>query len=134
MLKKGQDNIPKIATPSRHHTLKKQHTKAGSNDMVKDDSSLSPPLLGTTQTELTDERTEMQTTIANMQSTFSTELKKIKAQNKQNNKKVACCIEKSEQEFQKAQEACGIYSRGGTVHPSPRIFCQTRRRSLRHQD
>ncbi len=48
-LKKGQDNIPEIATPSCCHTLKKQHTKAGSNDMVKDDSSLLPPLLGTTQ-------------------------------------------------------------------------------------
>jgi hypothetical protein len=47
----------------------------------------------------------MQTTIANMQSTFSTELKKIKAQNEQNNKKVASHIEKSEQELQKAQEA-----------------------------
>jgi hypothetical protein len=64
-----------------------------------------PPLLGTTQTKLMDERTEMQTMIANMQSTFSTELKKIKAQNQQNNKKVASHIEKSEQEFQKAQEA-----------------------------
>jgi hypothetical protein len=103
--KKGQDNIPKIATPSRHHTLKKQHTKAGSNNTVEDDSSLSPTSLGTTQTELTDERTEMQTTIVNMQSTFSAELKKIKAQNEQNNKKVASRIEKSEQEFQKAQEA-----------------------------
>jgi hypothetical protein len=89
-LKKGQDNIPKIATPSRHHTLKKQRTKAGSNDTVEDDSSLLPPSLGTTQTELMDERTEMQTTIANMQSTFSAELKKIKAQN---------------EEFQKALEA-----------------------------
>ena len=104
-LKKGQDNIPEIATPSRRHTLKKQRTEAGSNDTVEDDSSLSPPSLGTTQTELTDERTEMQTTIANMQSTFSAELKKIKAQNEQNNKKVASRIEKSEQEFQKAQEA-----------------------------
>jgi hypothetical protein len=105
MLKKGQDNIPEIATPSHHHTLKKQHTEAGSNDTVEDNSSLLPPSLGTTQTKLTDERTEMQTTIANMQSTFSTELKKIKAQNEQNNKKVASHIEKSEQEFQKAQEA-----------------------------
>jgi hypothetical protein len=52
-----------------------------------------------------DEHTEMQTRIANMQSTFSAELKKIKAQNEQNNKKVASRIEKSEQEFQKAQEA-----------------------------
>jgi hypothetical protein len=104
-LKKGQDNIPKIATLSCCHTLKKQRTKAGSNDTVEDDASLSPPSLCTTQTELTDERTEMQATIVNMQSTFSAELKKIKAQNEQNNKKVASCIEKSEQEFQKAQEA-----------------------------
>jgi hypothetical protein len=135
-LKKGQDNIPKIATPSCCHTLKKQHTKAGSNDTVKDDSSLSPPLLGTTQTELTDKCTEMQTTIANMQSTFFTELKKIKAQNEQNNKKVASRIEKSEQEFQKSQEAIlAEFTRmEKTLHPSPRIFCQTRRRSLRHQD
>jgi hypothetical protein len=105
MPKKGQDNIPEIATWSRRHTLKKQRNKAGSNDTVEDDSSLLPPLLGTTQTELTDERTEMQTTIANMQSTFSAELKKIKAKNEQNNKKVASHIEKSKQEFQKAQEA-----------------------------
>jgi hypothetical protein len=78
----------------------------------------------------------MQTTIANMQSTFFTELKKIKAQNEQNNKKVASRIEKSEQEFQKSQEAIlAEFTRmEKTLHPSPRIFCQTRRRSLRHQD
>jgi hypothetical protein len=70
-LKKGQDNIPETATLSRCHTLKKQRTEAGSNHTVEDHYSLSPPLLGTTQTKLTDECTEMQTTIANMQSPFS---------------------------------------------------------------
>jgi hypothetical protein len=88
-LKKGQDNIPEIPTPSCHHTQKKQHTESGSNGTAADDLSLSPPSLGTTQTELTDERTEMQATLTYMQNTFAAEINKIKGQTEQLEKKLA---------------------------------------------
>jgi hypothetical protein len=87
-LKKGQDNIPEIPTPSRRHTQKKQRTESGCNDTVADDSLL-PPSLGTTQTELMDERTEMQATLTYMQNTFATEINKIKNQTEQLEKKLA---------------------------------------------
>jgi hypothetical protein len=104
-LKKGQDNIPKMQPHLIIIPLRNSVPKLAATTRSRMTLLFRPPLLGTTQTKLMDERTEMQTMIANMQSTFSTELKKIKAQNEQNNKKVASHIEKSEQEFQKAQEA-----------------------------
>jgi hypothetical protein len=103
-LKKGQDNIPEIPTPSRHHTQKKQHTKSGSNGTAANDSSLSPPSLGTTQTELTDERTEMQAMLTYMQNTFATEINKIKGQTEQLEKKLADRVEKSKKDYQTAKD------------------------------
>jgi hypothetical protein len=103
-LKKGQDNIPEIPTPSRCHTQKKQHTKSGSNDTAADDSSLSPPSAGTTQTELTDKRTEMQAMLTYMQNPFATEINKIKNQTEQLEKKLADRVEKSKKDYQMAKD------------------------------
>jgi hypothetical protein len=103
-LKKGQDNIPEIPTLSCHHTQKKQHTESGSNDTAEDDTSLSPPSLGTTQTELTDERTEMQAAITSMRSSFTAEINKIKNQSDKIQKELVDRIATTEKDFQEAKD------------------------------
>jgi hypothetical protein len=103
-LKKGQDNIPEIPTPSRHHTQKKQRTESGSNDTAEDDTSLSPPSLGTTQTELTDECTEMQAAITSMRSSFAAEINKIKNQSDKIQKELVDRIATAEKDFQEAKD------------------------------
>lgn len=110
-LKYTQENFPALArdvTPTRRHADKKQRTANGSQtvntDNAADDSSLSPPSLGTTQTELTDERTEFHMTITNMQTSFAEELRKIKAANEKDRKAAEERSKQSEQEYNQAKE------------------------------
>jgi hypothetical protein len=51
---------------------------ADATTIAADDDSLSPPSLGTTQTALTDECTEFQSTIVNLQSSFLKAFNEIK--------------------------------------------------------
>jgi hypothetical protein len=110
-LKITKENFPELAgnvTPTGHHTDKKQRTTNGSqtvNAETADDTSLLPPLVSTTQTKLTDECTEFQATISNMQTSFPDELHKIKQDNEKNRKATEECMKHSEQEYSKAQEA-----------------------------
>jgi hypothetical protein len=62
-------------------------------------------LVSTTQTKLTDECTEFQATISNMQTSFADELHKIKQDNEKNRKATEERMKHSEQEYIKAQEA-----------------------------
>jgi hypothetical protein len=82
--KLSHENFPEMNdTPTRRHKDKKARTETGTNDNA-DDTSLSPPSLGTTQTELTDERTEFQATMAStMQDTLSKKIQMIKDANDQ---------------------------------------------------
>jgi hypothetical protein len=64
-------------TPTHCHKDKKAHMETGTNNTA-DDTSLLPPSLGTTQTELTDERTEFQATLTTMQGTFSKRFSRLR--------------------------------------------------------
>jgi hypothetical protein len=80
-LKVTQEDFPDLPTPSRHHIDKCLRTENGSSDattIAADDDSLSPPSLGMTQTALTDERTKFQSTIVNLQNSFSKAFNEIK--------------------------------------------------------
>jgi hypothetical protein len=78
-LTNDHENFPELTpSPPHHHKDKKQRTENGSNDSTADDASLSPPLIGTNQTELTDERTEI---LASLQDTFTKQLQSIKDAN-----------------------------------------------------
>jgi hypothetical protein len=61
-----------------------------------DDTSLSPPSLGTTQTELTDERTEFQATMATMQDALCKKIQSIKDANDAKARQAETCIQQAE--------------------------------------
>jgi phage-related protein len=73
--------------------------------LAEDDNSLSPPSVGTTQTELTDERTEIQSTLANMQDTFAKQIKSIKDANEAKVCHAEERIQQAEQTYIAAQQA-----------------------------
>jgi hypothetical protein len=90
-------------TPTHRHKDKKAHTETGTDDNV-DDTSLSPPSLGTTQTELTDERTEFQAAMATMQDTLSNKIQSIKDANDAKARQAETRIQQAEKTYITAQE------------------------------
>jgi hypothetical protein len=109
-LKFNQENFPDLegnVKPSRRHVNKKQHMELGSQSVntSANDASLSPPSVGTTQTELTNERTEFQTTISNMQTSFAEELRKIKHDNDMIRQEMETRMKLTDTEYQSAQQS-----------------------------
>jgi hypothetical protein len=76
--KLSHENFPEMDdTPSQCHRDKKARTETGIHDNANE-TSLLPPSLGTTQTELTDKCTDFQATLTTMQDTFSKKIQSIK--------------------------------------------------------
>jgi hypothetical protein len=101
-LTNDHENFPELnSSPARCHKDKKQHTENGSNESTADDVSLSPPLIGTNQTELTDERTEI---VAHLQDTFMKQLQSIKDANKTKVKNTEARINQAEAAYNSAQQ------------------------------
>ncbi len=75
----------------------------GTNDNA-DNTSLSPPSLGTTQTELTGECTEFQATMATMQDTLSKKIQSIKDANDTKAHQAETRIQQAEKMYIAAQE------------------------------
>lgn len=97
-------NFPELNdTPTRRHKDKKARMETST--LAEDDNSLSPPSVGTTQTELTDERTEIQSTLANMQDTFAKQIKSIKDANEAKVRHAEERIQQAEQTYIAAQQA-----------------------------
>jgi heat shock protein HslJ len=90
-------------TPTHRHKDKKARTETGTDDNV-DDTSLSPPSLGTTQTELTDERTEFKAAMATMQDTLSKKIQSIKDANNAKARQAETRIQQAEKTYIAAQE------------------------------
>ena len=108
-LKLTQDNFPDLegnVMPSRRHADKKQCTETSSQSFNAnaDDSSLLPPSVGTTQTELMDERTEFQAALSTIQTSFADELRKIKQNNDNDRKATEECMKVAESEYKSAQQ------------------------------
>jgi hypothetical protein len=102
--KLSHENFPEMNdTPTHRHKDKKAHTETGVDNNA-DDTSLSPPSLGTTQMELTDERTEFQATMATMQSTLSKKIQSIKDANDAKARQVETCIQQAEKMYIATQE------------------------------
>jgi hypothetical protein len=102
-LTNDHENFPELTpSPLHHHKDKKQHTEDGSNDSTADDASLSPPSIGTNQTELTDERTEI---LASLQGTFAKQLQSIKDANDANVMNTETRINQAEAAYNAAQQA-----------------------------
>jgi hypothetical protein len=89
------------SSPARCHKDKKQHTENGSNESTADDVSLLPPSIGTNQTELTDECTEI---VAHLQDPFMTQLQSIKDANKTKVKNTEAHIDQAEAAYNSAQQ------------------------------
>jgi hypothetical protein len=105
-LKVTQENFPDLPTPSRCHIDKRLHTENGSSDattIAADDDSLSPPSLGMTQTALTDECTEFQSTIVNLQNSFSKAFNEIKINGDKRANEFETRIKEAEQAYVNAQ-------------------------------
>jgi hypothetical protein len=101
-LTNDHENFPELnSSPARHHKDKKQHTENGSNESTADDVSLLPPSIGTNQTELTDERTEI---VAHLQDTFMKQLQSIKDANKAKVKNTEARINQAEAAYNSAQQ------------------------------
>jgi len=102
--KLSHENFPEMNdTPTRRHKDKKARTETGVDDNA-DDTSLSPPSLGTTQTELTDERTEFQATMTTMQDTLSKKIQSIKDANDEKARQAEIRIQQAEKTYIAAQE------------------------------
>jgi hypothetical protein len=102
--KLSHENFPEMDdTPTRHHKDKKVRTETGA-DNTADDTSLSPPSLGTTQMELTDEPMEFQATLATMQDTFSKKIQSIKDTNDAKARQAETRIQQAKQTYIAAQE------------------------------
>jgi hypothetical protein len=105
-LKVTQENFPDLPTPSRRHIDKCLRTENGSSDattVAADDDSLSPPSLGMTQTALTDERTELQSTIVHLQTSFSKAFNEIKINGDKQANTFETHIKEAEQAYVNAQ-------------------------------
>jgi hypothetical protein len=91
--------------PSCHHTNKMQHTENGSNAAAATagDNSLSPPSLGTTQTALMDERMEFQSSIANLQTSFTKAFNDIKGNGDKHAQEFEPRIKEAKQPYVNAQ-------------------------------
>jgi hypothetical protein len=101
-LTNDHENFPELnSSPARRHKDKKQRMENGSNDSSADDVSLSPPSIGTNQTELTDERTEI---VAHLQDTISKQLQSIKDANKTKVKNTEARIDQAEAAYNSAQQ------------------------------
>jgi hypothetical protein len=101
-LTNDHENFPELnSSPARHHKDKKQHTENGSNESTADDVSLLPPSIGTNQTELKDERTEI---VAHLQDTFLKQLQSIKDANKTKVKNTEARINQAEAAYNSAQQ------------------------------
>jgi hypothetical protein len=102
--KLSHENFPEMNdTPTHHHKDKKARTETGTDDNA-DDTSLSPPSLGTTQTELTDKCTEFQATMATMQDTLSKKIQSIKDANDAKARQAETRIQQAEKTYIAAQE------------------------------
>jgi hypothetical protein len=96
------ENFPELnSSPACRHKDKKQRTENGSNDSTADDISLSPPSIGTNQTELKDERTEI---IAHLQDTFLKQLQSIKDANETKVKNTEARMDQAEAAYNSAQQ------------------------------
>jgi hypothetical protein len=101
--KLSHENFPELNdTPTQHHKDKKARTETGTDN--DDDASLLPPSLGTAQTELTDERTEIQATLTNMQDSFTKQIQSIKDANEANARLAETRIQEAEKTYIAAQE------------------------------
>jgi hypothetical protein len=101
--KLSHENFPKLNdTPTRRHKDKNARTETGTDN--EDDSSLSPPSFGTAQTELTDERTEIQATLTNMQDSFTKSIQSIKDANEAKARQAETRIQEAEKTYIAAQE------------------------------
>jgi hypothetical protein len=89
------------SSPACCHKDKKRRTENGSNESTADDISLSPPSIGTNQTKLTDERTEI---IAHLQDTFMKQLQSIKDANETKVKNTEARINQAEAAYNSAQQ------------------------------
>jgi hypothetical protein len=115
-LTNNHENFPELApSPLHHHKDKKQHTENGSNDSTADAASLLLPSIGTNQTELMDECTEI---LASQQDTFAKQLQSIKDANdaKVNNRETR--INQAEAAYNAAQQA--ILGKFQTIKTSQR--------------
>jgi hypothetical protein len=90
-------------SPSQHHRNKKARTETGIDDNA-DETSLSPPSLGTTQMELTDKCTEFQATLTTMQDTFSKKIQSIKDANDMKACQAKTRIQQAKKTYITAQE------------------------------
>jgi hypothetical protein len=96
------ENFPELnSSPAHRHKDKKQSTENGSNDSTADDVSLSPPSIGTNQTELKDERTEI---VAHLQDTFLKQLQSIKDANETKVKNTEARMDQAEAAYNSAQQ------------------------------
>jgi hypothetical protein len=104
-LKVTQENFSDLPMPPCHHINKKQCTENGSNDATAadDDNSLSPPSLSMTKTALTDERTEFQSSIANLQTSFMKAFNDIKGNGDKCAQEFEAQIKEAEQAYVNAQ-------------------------------
>jgi hypothetical protein len=101
--KLSHENFPELNdTPTWHHKDKKARTETGTDN--DDDASLWPPSLGTAQTELTDERTEIQATLTNMQDSFTKQIQSIKDANEAKARLAETRIQEAEKTYIAAQE------------------------------
>jgi hypothetical protein len=102
-LTNNHENFPELApSPLHRHKDKEQHTEKGSNDSTADNASLSPPLISTNQTELTNERMEI---LASLQDTFAKQLQSIKDANDAKVKNTETRINQAEAAYNAAQQA-----------------------------
>jgi hypothetical protein len=98
----SHQNLPELNdTPTRHHK-KKARTETGTDN--DDDTSLSPPSIGTAQTELIDERTEIQATLTNMQDSSTKWIQFIKDANEAKARQAKTRIQEAEKTYIAAQE------------------------------
>jgi hypothetical protein len=105
-LKITQENFPDLPTPSRRHIDKCLRMENGSSDattIAADYDSLSPPSLGTTQTALSDERTKFQSTIVNLQNSFSKAFNEIKINGDKRANEFETRIKEAKQAYVNAQ-------------------------------
>jgi hypothetical protein len=89
------------SSPARCHKDKKQRTENGSNKSTADGVSLSAPSIGTNQTQLTDERTEI---VTHLQDTFMKQLHSIKDANETKVKNTEAHINQAEAAYNSAQQ------------------------------
>jgi hypothetical protein len=108
-LKLTHDNFPNLkgnVTPSCHHADKKQCTETSSQlfNANADDSSLLPPSVGTTQTELMDKHTKFQAALLTIKTSFADKLCKIKQNNDNDRKATEEHMKVAESEYKSAQQ------------------------------